>query len=438
MRFSVHVFNRRSIGALRQAKKCAVLRVKPVGVVVNAVLTLSVKVAQVSECDGFGGRVHLIVTIEIHRHGATIPRLLRKRGFPLDEAFDYRNQLLTIREATAWFLTTRAVEVPINPTESRTKVPVVNFMVRTRTRQIPTFGWRSLLMTGVLGSLALSLVGVTEVAATVAAGTPAQVSALVAASTKITHLSSAMQAKLPTASDDFNWGSACATLGSCVQGDATSSKVVVVFGDSHALMWMPAINPTALAHHVKIQLIWLGGCPAATVSIYYPVLGDPARCNQWRASTIQAIKKINPAVVLLGGRAFARSSPTSFFSSDQWASGLETTITALKSSTTKVGVIEDTVGFSAKTVTCLSTYPNAVQKCSAQWPTTKAHGTQAGELKAAKVAGATFIKTHQWFCTTSCSMVIGGFFPFVDQDHVSTTYSAYLSAVMRAELKPLF
>jgi hypothetical protein len=279
---------------------------------------------------------------------------------------------------------------------------------------------------------------VVPVQASVAPGSATQVKALVAASVKITHLSSALQAKLPTASNDFNWGSACATVGSCVQGDTTSSKVAVVFGDSHALMWMPAINPTAVAHHVKIELVWLGGCPAATVSIYYPVLDDPARCNAWRASTIVAIKKINPAVVLLGGRAFARSSPTSFFTSDQWAKGLETTIASLKSSTTKVGVIEDTVGFSVKTVTCLSTYPSAVQKCSAPWPTTKAHGTQAGELKAATVTGVTFLATHQWFCTRSCSMVIGGFFPFVDQDHVSTTYSSYLSVVMRTELKPLF
>ena len=298
--------------------------------------------------------------------------------------------------------------------------------------------WRSLLVAATLSSLAVSVVGVGAVQAAGAPGSAAQVSALVAASAKITHLSPALQAKLATASNDFNWGSACATVGSCVEGDLTSTKVAVLFGDSHALMWMPAINPTAIAHHIKVELVWLGGCPSATVSIYYPVLGDPDRCNAWRATTIQVIKKLNPAVVLLGGRAFARSSSTTFFTSDEWATGLETTIKALKSSTTKVGVIEDTVGFPAKTVSCLATYLNAVQKCSAPWPTTKAHGTQAGELKAATVTGVTFIKTHQWFCTKTCSMVIGGFFPFVDQDHVSTTYSTYLSVVMRSELKPLF
>ncbi len=289
-----------------------------------------------------------------------------------------------------------------------------------------------------VASLALCTTSITAASATSAPGSASQVAKLVAASSKITKLSSAMLAKLPAAELDFNWGNACSTVGECIDGDATSSKVAVLFGDSHALMWLPAINATALAHHVKLELVWLGACTSATLSIYYPPSGDPASCDAWRATTVAAIQKLKPAVVLLAERAYAKSSPSTWFDATQWQAGLETTINDFKSSTTKVGVIEDTPSFPASVTSCIAAYSQAVQKCATPWPTTKRHGNQAAELAAASATGATFITTHKWFCTKSCSPVIGTFFPYVDENHVSNTYSAYLATVMTTQLKPLF
>jgi hypothetical protein len=289
-----------------------------------------------------------------------------------------------------------------------------------------------------VAALVVASLSFANAGATTAPGTAAQIAKLVAASAKITKMSPAMSAALPSAENDFNWGPNCSTVGTCVDGDASSSKVAVLFGDSHALMWLPAINATAQAQHVKLLLVWQGGCPAATVSIYYPAFGDPASCDAWRASTVATIEKLKPAVVLLAGRAYAKSSPTTWFTPAQWAAGLEVTIRDFKSSSTKVAVIEDSPSFQSSTTSCLATYPDAIQQCATTWPTLKNHGNQSGELTAATKTGAVFIKTHQWFCTKKCSPIIGSFFPFVDENHVSNTYAAYLTLAMKGELKTLF
>jgi hypothetical protein len=227
-------------------------------------------------------------------------------------------------------------------------------------------------------SLAVALLaGVADAAAKLPKpATAGQVAARVAASTSIERLPTGLVpplGELPSDQPRAYYGVAgreCDGMTSCVFGDRSSRTTVVLFGDSHAMMWLPALVPVALADHVRLVLTWRPGCPAATVTVWDPVDHSVATgCNVWRAAQLHVIAAAHPFLVLLASRTSnipgAGNRPTT---DAAWQAGLEQTISALKSPTTRVAVIGDITALDADAATCLAAYPTSVQRCSVPNP----------------------------------------------------------------------
>jgi hypothetical protein len=94
------------------------------------------------------------------------------------------------------------------------------------------------------------------------AGEPsgAQLSALVGASVRIERLPTAVLDALPQVADATaaNWYAlprTCATTTTCVLGDVAGTRTIVVYGDSHARMWLPAILPAATADGFRVVVV---------------------------------------------------------------------------------------------------------------------------------------------------------------------------------------
>ena len=61
----------------------------------------------------------------------------------------------------------------------------------------------------------------------------------------------------------------------CVGGDSNSKKVIVVYGDSHAAMWMSAIDQLGKKYGYKVQLFAKLACPLVEVPIWSYQLNRP-------------------------------------------------------------------------------------------------------------------------------------------------------------------
>jgi peptidoglycan/LPS O-acetylase OafA/YrhL len=89
--------------------------------------------------------------------------------------------------------------------------------------------------------------------------------------------------------------------GPCVYGSPASRRTVVLFGDSHALQWFPALDRAASAHRWRLVSLTKTTCPPVELSFWSPVLGRPyVECDRWRASMLQRIRAERPALVVLG------------------------------------------------------------------------------------------------------------------------------------------
>lgn len=280
------------------------------------------------------------------------------------------------------------------------------------------------------------------------AGTAAQVAKLVKASHSVATLSSTLERALPAAANNnvgivypATW-SGCPTLMKCVFGDTTSSKTLVLLGDSHAQMWLPALIRIGATHKLKVVLLYLPVCPAATLDVWSSTYHAPYKgCTTTRSAWIEDLNKLHPAAIVLAERTYgiysAASGGTQLFTDAQWTQGLETTIATLQPSGAKIAVLGDIITFDSPVPACLAAHPSAVQLCSVPAPNSARPNHQGAEKAAAKAEKVLFVNPMPWLCTTTCSPVIGKYIAYYDQYHVSVTYDAYLSGVLQTALKSI-
>ena len=304
--------------------------------------------------------------------------------------------------------------------------------------------WR----TGIAGVLASALLGLSSAsgAATVSVTTPT-IARAVASAVRQNHLTSAAQASLQRAASDLaltNYprrglgASPCQTYGMCVYGDHSAKTTVALFGDSHAAMWLPALDPAAKKLHLRLVLTWLGACPTADVDPVQPAFGNPAYCNGFRKHADAQIIKGHPAMILLAEKT--SQIPTGnaaypWFPPSSLRKGLTSTIRMFQHAGIAVGILEDTPLFPRPVPACLSQHPHAITRCSVAFNDPLATALRGAEQSAAHASGVVYLATHQWLCTTVCPSVINQIVAYADSDHVSFTYAASLQAPFTVELK---
>ena len=139
-------------------------------------------------------------------------------------------------------------------------------------------------------------------------GTASQVAALVKASTSIMQLPATTKPSLVDASQSMTLNALTALGGKCPNAQTTcsfgalsSKKVVLLIGDSHALMWVPALVPSLAKAGYRLDLKWFPGCPIATFVVANPT-DTQSRCATWRTNLLLTIKKSPPVAVIFSER----------------------------------------------------------------------------------------------------------------------------------------
>jgi hypothetical protein len=220
-------------------------------------------------------------------------------------------------------------------------------------------------------------------------------------------------------------------------GDATSHKLVVLFGDSHAAQWYPALEIVAKKKHWRIAVFSKLACTAADVKIYL----DSAKraydeCVAWRTTALARIRVLHPALVITSSNADG-GDPLGVGGSadDAWAKGWATSTKRLKAPGTKVVYINDTPWPKGNVPECLAGHPGDMRSCAQ--PTKIAVGSARRPMmaNAAAEAGAKVVDPMPWFCTLSiCPPVVGNTLVYIDDSHVSTPYSKFLAPLLAEQL----
>jgi peptidoglycan/LPS O-acetylase OafA/YrhL len=283
----------------------------------------------------------------------------------------------------------------------------------------------------------------------------------VAAAPSITRLPRDLQPALGKASQD--WGGYvsapnCVTgvaqsterLASCTLGDTHGARLMVAYGDSHVLMWLPALDYVATRSHWRLIVLGKPYCPAGLVTPANPpgwgsVGGPYAVCDQWHRWAISTIDRLHPNLLIVSQLSpYLAPTPSdgiqTEISADQSGRGLLALFRSIHGTGLQKVVLGDIprVSRSQPPPACLSAHPDSVQACSTAKSITGSTEQQYDndERLAALGAGGRYIDTIPWFCSSVCTSVIGRYVVYMDAVHITATYAKYLALVLDEALRP--
>jgi peptidoglycan/LPS O-acetylase OafA/YrhL len=275
---------------------------------------------------------------------------------------------------------------------------------------------------------------------------PQQVHQLVGASSSVRAVPTDISPPLSSAFFDFGiprtWTGCAVTYSgttepACTFGAPRGRRTMVIFGDSHANMWATALNDIAVADGWKLVTFVKDACPAIDLPVPDPPgYGTPRApwlaCEQWRQYVISRINLLRPNLLIVT-QALHRRPSGSLYTPAQWEAGLVRTLNQITAPHTVKVVLGNIATLPQHAPNCLSMHLDDAQVCGTP---ARSYLTpfRRAEARAAVVAGAHYVDAMPWFCTKSCSAVIGRFEVYVDQEHVTNTYARALEGVLAASL----
>jgi peptidoglycan/LPS O-acetylase OafA/YrhL len=224
------------------------------------------------------------------------------------------------------------------------------------------------------------------------------------------------------------------TMGECAYGDVNSDETIVLFGDSKAMQWFPAINPVAKQRDWRLLGLTRGDCPVATVDL-------TEDCSTWRENMIERIIEEQPKLILIGAatRSTYRVEENGVklsrrASEPLLVDGMVKTINRLRRETgATIIMIRDKSLGPSDTDSCVLENPKQLAKCAfAPYD----REPRAFEGKAARKAGIRQVDPQKMLCTEKiCPPVIGNVLVYRDSGHVTATYSETMAFWFRRILE---
>ena len=231
----------------------------------------------------------------------------------------------------------------------------------------------------------------------------------------------------------------------CEYGDHESSTRMVLFGDSHAEQWFPALDAIANQRHWRLVTVLKSSCPAARVTVYSTTLKrEDTECSAWREAALAEIVRLNPYVVILSEKdpVVVRHNqvvnrPT--ISAEKWGKGLLSTIAYLQAHGLKTLVIADVPRAPLDMPTCLSRAAArswGAHDCVIHRETAlNDDARQAESLAVKSVPGAKLVDFSEKFCTSSvCQSMVDGQVVYRDSNHITSNFARALEPLLEQQI----
>jgi peptidoglycan/LPS O-acetylase OafA/YrhL len=237
----------------------------------------------------------------------------------------------------------------------------------------------------------------------------------------------------------------------CRFGDPTSATVVVLFGDSHAAQWYPAMVRAATINHWTLYFWAKSGCGYADapewISNFNRVYTE---CATWREAVLKRIAALHTVDTVVVGRNYAQLSKmtgatephlTGRAAAAAWSIGSDRVLRRLHATARSVVLVRDTPRPSFDAPACLSKHPQAADRCYYPRAGHVALDTElfADERAAVSAARAQVVDWSDLVCSTDPCPVVStaGVIMFRDLHHLTATFSRELGPTVARRLAPI-
>ena len=217
----------------------------------------------------------------------------------------------------------------------------------------------------------------------------------------------------------------------CSYGSQRSSQVAVLFGDSHAAHWFPALERLATEQNWKLLSFTKSGCPSAMHEPYSELLGRAyAECTEWRENALDLISQLDPRLTFVSN-SYGHVTDTAE-GPGKWQHQISEVLARLAKISGRVVIISDTPRPNRSAPDCLSHAEwrklQPEKHCLVKEAAPLATRVRIAETKAAAAFdNVSTIDLIQQICPEApCPVFSEGIIKFSDDHHMTATYSRSL------------
>ena len=200
----------------------------------------------------------------------------------------------------------------------------------------------------------------------------------------------------------------------CEFGKIDSRKTVVLYGDSHAVQWFPALEKLAVEKGFKLITLTKSACPSIDVVRESVGAFKMSNCATWRENATARIAKAKPDLIILSSfeHFVPQGDPRKV--EQWWAAGSNRTYRTLQPFASKIVYLLDTPLPKRNIPDCLAS--TSADKCLAD-----------STLGLPQVAQFEIVDPAEWLCTSNCPGIVRGNVAYRDASHISVATSLELS-----------
>lgn len=226
---------------------------------------------------------------------------------------------------------------------------------------------------------------------------------------------------------------------------ATSDTTIVLFGDSHAAQWFPALFRVTQERGWRLASLTKSGCASASVVQFNGALGRRYfECERWRDVIMDRIAALRPTIVVLanghndqlieGADRFLMSA--SDRGRTAWEVGMARTIERIAGSTARILVMQDTPWPGFDVPECVVKHIDEPSRCGFA----ESSGVDAGIERVERVAvatapHATYLSMNDLICAQGqCPVSTNGMLRYSDTHHLSVEYARSLAPELSRRL----
>jgi hypothetical protein len=228
----------------------------------------------------------------------------------------------------------------------------------------------------------------------------------------------------------------------CAQGDPGADRTIVLFGNSHARHWIPALERIGRDYGYRTYYLAKVQCIGSLVTPTRD--GKPFDdCVDFHDWALKEIAKLRPDLVLVSTSA---STNGGLYEADgshvtdgqiirpMIRQGYVRLLQALTSYAGRTVLLPDIPYLNRDPTTCIGAPGATLKNCLLQ-PRSAQATVVSDQVAAAREVGADVVPTSQWFCVGRvCPSVVGSYLPRRDAGHMTNEYSAHLADSLAADL----
>ncbi|HMX71967.1 MAG TPA: acyltransferase family protein [Solirubrobacterales bacterium] len=226
--------------------------------------------------------------------------------------------------------------------------------------------------------------------------------------------------------------------GECVYGDPDGDVSVVLFGDSHSMMYMPALDAIGKEKGWKITGLSRANCVIADVKL-------SQYCDEWRENSLERIQEEHPDLVVVATSTQAvyslkkNGKQLSRLASEPYlVDGMARTFRQLEEDADQVVLLRDQAQAPRQPWLpheCVAENLHNLKTCAFA---PKRHPELGFDVDAAEKTGVQIIDPMPILCSDGrCPVVIGNALVYRDSYHVSATYMVTMAPWLEQELAKL-